>query len=188
VAPLTLDHDWLATALDQLEIGTLEDGTALGDAILASINRLRSSPKQSRTIVLMTDGRSNAGETTPGTAAAVARTLGIKIHTIGIGGQTPALFPVTNPLGGVIWREVRADLDVDVLQEIATTTGGTFFRASNGAAMQSVYREIDRLARRPIEERQHRSVQELFPFLVATALLLSMASLVLRSTWLRGLF
>ena len=186
VAPLTLDHDWLTTVLDRLEIGSIEDGTALGDALLAAVNRLRSSPAQSRTVLLLTDGRSNVGETTPGTAAAAARAVGVKIHTIGIGGKAPALFPVVDPLGGIIWREINADLDEVALQEIAATTGGSFFRADDAAALRSVFQEIDKLERRPIEEKRHQSVRELFSPLLLTTLFLFMFLQTLRSTWLRG--
>lgn len=186
VAPLTLDHDWLATVLDRLEIGNIEDGTALGDGILAAVNRLRSSRAGSRAVALMTDGRSNVGEISPGAAASAARALGIRVHTIGIGAKTPALFPVTNPLGGIIWREVNADLDEAALREIADITGGRSFRANDASGLRSVFQEIDRLEKRPIEEKQRRNVHELFTPLLMAALLLAMFSLTLRATWLRG--
>jgi len=186
VAPLTLDHDWLTTVLDRLEVGSIEDGTALGDGILAAVNRLRSSRAGSRTVVLLTDGRSNVGETAPRTAAAAARALGIRVHTIGIGAKAPALFPVADPMGGITWREVSADLDEAALREIAAITGGSSFRADDAAALRSVFLQIDRLEKRPIEEKRHLNARELFAPLLLTALLLILSSQTLRSTWLRG--
>lgn len=186
VAPLTLDHDWLATMLDRLEIGNIEDGTALGDGILAAVNRLRASPADSRTVIIMTDGRSNVGQTTPRAAASAAQALGIRIHAIGIGATTPALFPVEDPLGGTIWRKVSADLDEAALREIAATTGGAYFRADDTATLRSVFTEIDRLEKRPIEEKRSRSVRELYPPLALAALLLLLFVQTVRCTWLRG--
>jgi Ca-activated chloride channel family protein len=187
IAPLTLDHDWLTAVLDRLEIGSIEDGTALGDGILSAVNRLRSSPAGSRTVVVLTDGRSNGGVNSPRIAALAAQALGIRVHTVGIGANAPALFPVENPLGGVIWRKVNADLDEAALQEIAGVTGGTYFRADKAATLRSVFQEIDRLEKRPIEEKRSRSVQELYPPLVLVALILLLFAQTLRNTWLRGL-
>jgi Ca-activated chloride channel family protein len=134
----------------------------------------------------MTDGRSNVGETAPRTAAAAARALGVKIHTIGIGAKAPALFPVADPLGGVIWREVSADLDETALREIAAISGGSSFRAEDAAALRSVFQEIDRLEKRSIEEKHYRNVRELFPPLLLAALLMILLSQTLHTTWLRG--
>jgi Ca-activated chloride channel family protein len=186
LAPLTLDHDWLAAVLDKLEIGGIEDGTAIGDAIMAAVNRLRFSSAGSRTVVLVTDGRSNVGEVTPRNAAAVARTLGIKVHTIGIGGSSPALFPVDDPFGGVIWREISADLDEAALREIAATTGGRYYHAGDTTALGSVFLDIDRMERRPIEEKRRQSFKELSPLLILSSLFLYALFHTLRSTWLRG--
>ncbi len=185
VAPLTLDHQWLNGVLDQIEIGGIEDGTALGDALLAAVNRLHASSAASRAIVVITDGRNNAGAVQPLVAAQAARTLGIRVHTIGIGGKGAALFPVEDPLGGVTYRQVAADLDETVLRGIAQTTGGRFYLASDAAVLQSVFTEIDTLERRPIEEKVSISYRELFPPVLLAALLLLVAETLLRTTWLR---
>jgi Ca-activated chloride channel family protein len=184
-APLTLDHQWLTGTVDQLEIGTIEDGTALGDGMLAAVNRLRSSPAGSRAVVLVTDGRNNAGVVEPSVAAEAARSLGIRVHTVGIGGRGTAEYPVEDPLGGITYRQVTADLDEDALTKIAATTGGTYFRATDAATLQNIFIEIDRLERRPIEEKVSTAVQELFPPFLLAALLLLAADIVLRTTWLR---
>ncbi|MDD2732470.1 MAG: VWA domain-containing protein [Desulfuromonadaceae bacterium] len=185
VAPLTLDHQWLNGVLDQLEIGGIEDGTALGDGLLAAVNRLRASPAKSRAIVLVTDGRNNAGSVQPLVAAQAAHTLGIRVHTVGIGGQGAAAFPVEDPLGGVTYRQVTADLDEATLRGIARTTGGQFYRATDGAALRKVFAEIDLLERRPIEEKVSISYRELFPPVLLAALLLLTVDTILRTTWLR---
>ncbi|RII31243.1 MAG: hypothetical protein CXR30_00040 [Geobacter sp.] len=174
VAPLSLDHAWLASAIERLEVGTVEDGTALGDGLLAAINRLRSSPAASRTVILVTDGRANAGIVKPPAAAAIAAALGIKVYTIGIGGNEGALFPVEDPLGGLVWRRVSADLDEPVLKEIAAATGGKYFRADNKTSLRTVFQEVDRLEKVKIEETNRRSVRELFPGLLLTAFFLAM--------------
>jgi len=187
VAPLTLDHDWLSGALERLEVGDMEDGTALGDGLLAAVNRLRASPAASRAVVLLTDGRSNAGATDPAAAAQAARTLGIRVHTIGVGSRGAADFPVEDPMGGISFREVRAELDEATLGEIARATGGGFFRATDAAMLRQVFREIDLLERRTIEEKVSHSNRELFPALMLTALALLLVEATLRHTWLRRL-
>lgn len=187
VAPLTLDHDWLTSVIEQLEPGSIEDGTALGDGLLAAINRLHSSPAGSRTVVLVTDGRSNTGNRGPAAAASAAAALGIKVYTIGIGGKEGALFPVEDPLGGVLWREVRADLDESGLREIASTTDGRYFSADGAESLRSVFLEIDRLEKGPIEEKSRRNVKELFPHLLCSALFLMMLEQTLLSNRLRRL-
>lgn len=184
-APLTLDLDWLNRTLEQLETGAIEDGTALGDGLLAAINRLRSSPAASRTLLLITDGRNNAGTVPPAVATQAAKTLGIKVHTIGIGSRGPADFPVEDPLGGITYRTVHADLDEATLADIARTTGGSYFHAADVAGLRSAFSEIDRLEKRPITVKVTNSVRELFTPVLAAALILLLIEILVRSTWLR---
>jgi Ca-activated chloride channel family protein len=200
-APLTLDHDWLRETVAQLTTGAIEDGTAVGDAILAAINRLRpdvdasrsatsadrkvpTSPR-SQAIILMTDGRSNADKVEPVLAAAAAKALGIKVHTIGIGTNRQAVIPMADPLGGILLRKIRADLDESTLREIAASTGGRYFRADDIAILSRVFREIDLLEKRPIESRVFNSYREQFPQLLLAALALGFLELALRTTVLR---
>ncbi len=190
-APLTLDHAWLQAAVARLQTGAIEDGTAIGDALLAALNRLRGSssarPAASQAVILVTDGRSNAGATTPQLAAAAARTLGVRIHAIGIGSRGPAVIPVADPLGGTLYRRVQADLDEVALKEIATGTGGAYFRADDKGGLTRVFEAIDRLEKRPIEETVFFTYDELFAPLLLGALALLMAELSLRATLLRTL-
>jgi Ca-activated chloride channel family protein len=193
-APLTLDHDWLQSAVAQLQTGVIEDGTAIGDAMLAALNRLRSAASegnagqaQSQAIILLTDGRSNAGSSTPELAAAAARTLGVRVHTIGIGASGPAVIPVDDPLGGTSYRAVQADLDESTLREIASSTGGSYFRADDRDVLAKAFADIDRLEKRRIEEKVFFSYEEMFPALLLVALALGVAELGLRTTLLRTL-
>ena len=198
-APLTLDHDWLQSAVAQLQSGAIEDGTAVGDAILAALNRLRSGPAEGRAeknssgqsksqaIILITDGRSNAGASTPGLAAAAARKLGIRVHTIGIGSVGQAVIPVESPLGGTTYRAVQADLDETSLREIASTTDGHYFRADDQDLLRRAFQEIDLLEKRPIESQVFFSYRELFPALLLAMLALGLTELGLRTTLLRTL-
>ncbi len=194
-APLTLDHEWLLEAVAGLQTGLIEDGTAIGDAILSALNRLRGLSAQDRSpgkarsqaIILITDGRSNAGTTSPLTAAAAAKALGVRVHTIGIGTRGPAVIPIEDPLGGTLYRPLQADLDETVLRQIAATTGGSYARADDRDSLQQVVGQIDRLEKRRIEEKVFFSYRELFPALLMAVLALGLLELLLRATLLRRL-
>lgn len=145
VSPLTLDHDWLLTNLDRLETGLVEDGTAIGSALASSVQRLDDEESESRIVVLLTDGVNNAGSIQPSLAAETARTMGVKVYTVGVGVAGEARVPVTDDRGRT--RMVRTDVEVDeqTLTHIADTTGGRFFRATDDASLGAVYAEIDRM-------------------------------------------
>lgn len=197
-APLTTDHEWLRATVGSLQIGVVEDGTAVGDALLAALARLadkaaandgdkttaRPSP---RAIILITDGRSNAGTTKPIDAAAAAKALGVRIHAIGIGSRDQALLPVADPLGGVRYQRIQVDLDETTLREIAATSGGSYSRADDKEMLARVFREIDRLEKRPIEQKIHFAYQEWFAIPILIALALAAIELFLRATLLRRL-
>jgi len=186
-APLTLDHDWLQAVVARLQTGAIEDGTAVGDAILAALNRLRDKPARSQAVILITDGRSNTGVVTPQRAAAAAKTLGVRIYAIGIGSRGPAVIPIDDPLGGTLYRRVDADLDESALREVAVTTGGRYFRADDQGMLAQVFQEIDRLEKRLTEEKAYFTYRELYPIVLLTALAVMAAELLLRTTWLRRL-
>lgn len=186
-APLTLDHAWLRDAVARLQSGAIEDGTALGDAILAALNHLREQPAKSQAIILITDGRNNTGNVAPMVAAAAAKALGVRVHAIGIGSPGAAVIPIDDPLGGTLYRRVAADLDEAVLREIAAGTGGRYFRADDQGILAQVFREIDRLEKQVIEEKAYFTYRELYPPLLLCALALLLAELGLRATLLRRL-
>lgn len=184
-APLTQDHRWLNEVVDRLEVGAVEDGTSLGDAILSGVNRLRDRPAASRALILVTDGRSNAGAVSPEVAAAAAGALGVRVHAIGIGSSGKAVIPAPSPLGGTVYRRVDADLDQETLRKVAKGTGGRYFRADDAQVLARVFAEIDRLERTPAEESIFFSYAELYPGLAWSVLFLLAAELVAGQTWLR---
>lgn len=156
--PLTLDHDLLRQYVQSLEIGMAGDSTALGDALALSIKRLKELPSKSKAIILITDGLKNSGQIEPKQAAEIARRLGVRVYTIGIGGKAPAPFPVEDMFGrtAIILKEVP--LDEDTLKFISDKTGGRYFNAINTQELEDVYREIDKLETR--KERTPRLVSE----------------------------
>lgn len=145
VSPLTLDHDWLLSNLDRLRTGLVEDGTAIGSALAASVDRLSSEEADTRLVVLLTDGVNNSGTIQPSLAAETAHSLGVKVYTVGVGVAGEAVIPVRDDRGRM--RRVRANVEVDedTLRQIADVTGGRFFRARDAESLAAVYSEIDRM-------------------------------------------
>src|SRR5437868_2690734 len=126
-APLTLDHDFLEQNIDRLQLHSIEDGTAIGSALVASVNRLRDIESKSKIVILMTDGQNNAGKVPPITAAEAAKTLGIKVYTIGVGTRGTAPEPYLDLFGVKRYRSVEVDIDEETLQKIADSTGGKYY-------------------------------------------------------------
>jgi len=187
-APLTLDHDYLLQNLDRLTFAAPdEDGTALGSALAAAVNRLRDVPSKSKIVILMTDGQNNAGKVPPLTAAEAAQALKVKTYTIGVGTRGQAPIPYVDSFGRrqVVYREV--DIDEDTLQEIAQRTGGQYYRADRTAALRSIYDEIDRLETSEFTMTKYQNYQELFPWLILPALALLLLELILANTVWRTL-
>ncbi len=149
VTPLTLDHQVLGARIAGVDIGDIPDGTAIGNAIAASVNRLVDSDAESRVIVLLTDGVSNAGEIHPLTAAGLARSRGIRVYTVGAGSENGAPLRIPGP-GGVL--QTAPGIDEETLREVAESTGGRYFRARDREGLGAVYAEIDQLERTELEE------------------------------------
>ncbi len=181
LAPPTLDHDWLARQLERVKIGLIEDGTAIGDAIGVALNRLeraRDASGRSRGafIVLLTDGKNNVGTLAPTQAAAIARSRGVPIYTIGAGRDGLVPFPIFDEKGNRVATEtILADLDEDALREIADTTGGKFFRAADTGTIESTFQAIDRAQKMEFQARTYVLAQELFPWFAAPGLGLILA-------------
>ena len=180
--PLTLDHDALTELLDGLDFGMVEDGTAIGIGLATAVSALRSSKTPSRVVILLTDGQSNRGAIDPATGAELARALGIKVYTVlvGRGGVVPV--PVEDPVAGRRIEMVRMDVDEGTLRDIASRTGGRFFRAQDPAALAGIYGEIDRLERAPIKAVRYRDYRDLGPALLGFAALLIAAHALLTTT------
>jgi Ca-activated chloride channel family protein len=169
--PLTLDHGMLSSLMKDLELGELEDGTAVGLALATGVNRLQESKAKSRVLVLLTDGVNNRG-LDPRTALDLAVTLGVKVYTIGVGQEGMAPIPVQTPFGTIV-QQMEVDIDEDLLREMAKQTGGRYFRARGLKELKDVYAEIDRLEKTEIRVKEYRLTRELwFPWLAAALALL----------------
>jgi len=172
ISPVTLDHPWLLENLERIQIGDAEDGTAIGSALAAGLNRLRNQRAKSKLIILMTDGQNNAGQITPITAAEAAKALGVKVYTIGIGVRGEAPFPVTDAFGRQRIIMEKVDVDEDTLRRIATTTGARFYRATDTASLNSIYDEIDKLEKTAFTFRSYQRWQELYDWPALAALVI----------------
>lgn len=184
--PLTLDHDFLLSNLDRLDIGTLEDGTAIGSAISAAANRLRELRAKSKIIILMTDGQNNAGKVPPMTAAEAAQALGVRVYTIGVGTRGVARVPVNGPFGKT-YIDQRVDIDEDTLTKIAQMTGGKYYRAENTAGMRKIYAEIDQLEKTEVEVKKYQRYRELYPWFALSGLVILLLEIILSNTVWRKL-
>lgn len=173
VAPLTLDHAWLIDRMKMLKTGMLEDGTAIGSAIASGVNRLRDSEAESRVIILLTDGVNNSGKLSPPDAARAAAALGIKIYTIGAGSNKGwAEYPGAGLFG--MSGRMPVEIDEQSLREIASISGGEYFRATDMKGLKKIYEQIDEMEKTEIEVEDFTRYEEAFmPFAVwGVALLL----------------
>jgi Ca-activated chloride channel homolog len=203
--PLTLDHAYLLSRLNALQIvrDRREDGTAIGDALALAVEKLnalddRSDNKvKSKVIILLTDGENNAGFIEPVPAAELAQTMGIRVYTIGVGTKGEAPVPVTDPFSGRRFiRMMPVDIDEQTLTDVAETTGGKYFRATDTDSLENIYNEIDALEKSKVEAKHFVDYRELAvqPYQLAglsipPILLLSFVLLatrwILQETWLR---
>ncbi len=172
--PLTLDHNNLTAVARNLDTVTDrgEDGTAIGDALALAVERLRESTAQSRIAVVLTDGVNNTGVESPAAAAELARSIGVKVYTIGAGTTGLAPVRVEDRFGRTVLRSMRVEVDEAVLRRIAEVGGGRFFRAEDAEGLERVYAEIDRLERTRITEDRFRQYDEMFALPLALALAL----------------
>ncbi|MDX1670842.1 MAG: VWA domain-containing protein [Balneolaceae bacterium] len=173
VCPPTLDYSLVNQLLRDLEMGIIEDGTAIGMGLATAINRLKESPAESKVIILLTDGQNNSGEIDPVTAADLAVTYGIKIYTIGAGTRGTAPYPVSDPILGTRYQNVRVDIDEEMLTKIADMTKGEYFRATDTESLRQIYDQINQLEKTEIEELIYTDYQDLYlRFLIPGFLLL----------------
>jgi Ca-activated chloride channel family protein len=186
-APLTLDHPFLLQRLEQLRLGLIEDGTAIGSAIMAGLNRLRDLPSKSRIVILMTDGQNNAGKVPPMTAAEAAQALGVKVYTIGVGTRGVAQYPQVDVFGQTRYVPMKVDIDEELLGRIAERTGGKYFRAVSTETLRNIYDEIDQLERSDAEVRKFQRYTEVFPWFAIPGLFLLLLELILAHTVWRKL-
>jgi len=185
--PLTLDYGILLQLLEEAKIGMIEDGTAIGSALATAVNRLKDSESKSKIIILLTDGVNNAGNIDPLTAATLAKTYGIKVYTIGAGTRGTARYPVKDFFGNKTYRPVQIPIDEEMLSQIAQTTGGSFFRATDTELLFSIYNIIDQLEKTTAEVNVYIDYHEIFPAFLMPGFLLLMVNLGLTNTVLRKL-
>jgi len=168
--PLTLDYGILLNFLDQVKFGMIKDGTAIGMALANCVNRLRESPSKSKVIILLTDGVNNAGQIDPLTAATIAKTMNVKIYTIGAGKPGNAMYPIDDPIFGKRYVYLPNEIDEETLKEIARKTGGKYFRARSEEELEEIYTEIDRLEKTEIKVNEYVQYRELFSIFVILGL------------------
>jgi Ca-activated chloride channel family protein len=185
--PLTLDHDFLLQNIERLNLGTIEDGTAIGSALTAALNRLRELQSKSKIVILMTDGQNNAGKVPPLTAAEAAQSLGVKVYTIGIGTHGTAPMPRIDAFGRKVYVPMEVDIDEETLKAIADRTGGKYYRADKTDTLRNIYDEIDRLEKTEIEVKKYQRYRELFPWVVLPGLVLLLLEIILSNTVWRKL-
>ena len=153
--PLTFDHNVLKNLLDYVDFGILEDGTAIGTGLATAVSRIKDSRAKEKTIILLTDGANNRGEVDPLGAAKIAQTYGIKVYCIGVGREGVVPYPVDHPILGRRYTQVEIEFDMQTLNEIATTTNGQAFLASDAEALKTIYDEIDQMEPTSFKTTRH---------------------------------
>jgi Ca-activated chloride channel family protein len=179
--PLTLNHEALVGLMRQLDFGMVEDGTAIGMGLATALNRLRQSTSKSKVVILLTDGINNRGAVDPLTAAQLAKAMGVRVYTIGVGTTGMAPFPVEDPQLGKRYENIPVEIDEVTLRQVAGLTGGRYFRAKDTQALTAIYREIDRLERSEVSDVQYEEYVDRGPLLCAWAFALLVAG------WAAGL-
>lgn len=184
LSPLTTDQAILKSHIYNIKSGLLEDGTAIGMGLATSVERLRSSKSKSKVIILLTDGENNGGFIDPNTAKEIAKSVGVKVYTIGVGTDGTAPVPVQTP-GGIVMQREQVNIDEKLMTQIANETGGKYFRAKDNTTLKNIYAEIDKLEKTRIEVTFLRRFSEkFFPFAISAAILLVLET-VLRFTIFR---
>jgi Ca-activated chloride channel family protein len=187
VSPITLDHDWLQQNLERVAIGGVDDGTAIGSAIAAGVNRLRTTPAKSKVVILLTDGMNNTGKISPLAAAEAARALGVKIYTVGVGVRGKAPVPVRDEAGNMRLIMAQVDVDEKTLQTVADQTGGKFYRATDTDSLKNIYEQINRLETTAQTVQKFEHYDELYPWALIPALAILGLGFILQQTRFRGL-
>jgi len=183
--PVTLDYGALIELLDKVDIGMIEDGTAIGMAISNAVNRLRDSNVKSKIIILLTDGVNNAGKIDPLTASKAAKALGIKIYTIGAGKPGGAMYPVEDPIFGKRYVHMDTEIDETLLKNIAEETKGLYFRAKDKEGLREIYKTISQLEKTKIETKEYANYTELAGFFILPGFILLLLEIILGNTLFR---
>ena len=183
--PLTTDPAILLNLFKNIQSGMIEDGTAIGLGLANAVSRIKDSQAKSKVIILLTDGSNNRGEIAPVTAAEIAKTFGIRVYTIGVGTKGEAPYPFRLPGGMIQTQMIPVDIDEPTLKQIATTTGGQYFRATDNASLKEIYSEIDQMEKTKISVREYSKKQEEYKNIALLLLALLLLELLLKHTLLK---
>lgn len=185
--PLTTDHKVLQNLFQDVKSGMIQDGTAIGMGLATAISRLKNSEALSKVVILLTDGVNNQGAIAPLTAAEIAQQFDVRVYTIGVGTKGYAPFPFQTAFGTTVYQDVEVNIDEETLQNIATATGGKYFRATSNEALTTIYQEIDQLERSKIEVKEFSRKNEEFFVFALIGLLLLLIEFSLRHTLLKSI-
>lgn len=183
--PMTTDRALLANYISSIKMGMLEDGTAIGDGLATAINRIKDGKAKSKSIILLTDGSNNTGVVAPVTAAEIARKYGIKVYTIGVGRNGMAPMPQQNYFGGIDYVNMPVVIDEATLKNIASSTGGKYFRATGNTVLKDIFTEIDKLEKTQMDVKHFSHTEDNYMPWAWLAIGLFMLELILRHTVLR---
>lgn len=187
LSPLTWDHDWINTRIDQLQVGEIEDGTAIGTALTTGIKRLNESQAKSKVLILLTDGINNAGEINPEVAAEAAKEYKVTVYTIGAGSKGLVPYPMVDVWGRKQYQMVEIDIDDELLEKVATTTGGRYFRATDTQSLKTIFQRIDRMEKTAVEMAKYSEYKDLYPYFLMGAIGLLLIEAILANTVCRRL-
>ena len=177
--PLTTDHAAVVNLFRAVKFGMIEDGTAIGLGLANCVNRMKDSETKSKVVILLTDGSNNRGDIDPLTAAQIAKTYGIRVYAVGVGSYGQARVPVQTPMG-TQYITMDSEFDEETLRNIATTTGGEYFRATDNTSLKRIYEQIDQLEKTKLRVREYSKRTENFAPWLVTALLCLIAEVLIR--------
>ena len=189
--PMTVEHSTLLTLLHNVRTdiaasGLIEDGTAIGMGLATSLTKLQDSKAKSRVVILLTDGTNNMGDISPATAAEMAKSMGVRVYTIAVGTDKVTTMP--NIVAGTVqYVPVKSEIDERALKEIAATTNGNFYRATNSDDLRRIYNDIDKLEKSKLYEKIQNETHEGFQPFVIAAIIALLLEMLLRVTILRRL-
>ncbi len=179
--PLTTDHEVIRDLFKEVKSGMIEDGTAIGDGLATSVNRLKDSKAVSKVIILLTDGVNNTGSLDPLSSTEIAKLYGIRVYTIGVGTEGQAPYPFQTPFGVQV-QYTPVQIDEELLQQVAIQTDGKYFRATSNSKLREIYGEIDKLEKSKIDVTEYRKKkEEFFPYALFAFILLTI-EIFLRNT------
>ena len=184
--PLTTDHTVLLNLFKDIQPGIIQDGTAIGLGLANAVSRIKDSQAKSKVIILLTDGVNNTGEIAPVTAAEIAKTFGIRVYTIGVGTQGEAPYPFQTAFG-IQYQNVPVEIDEQTLKQMAATTGGQYFRATDNASLKEIYSEIDKMEKTKISVQEYSKKQEEYKNWAILLFVLLLIEILLRNTLLRNI-